>query len=61
MGRRKCKELKDLFKQTTPPTDVFLLQETKLPEAACLNQAMFVEFQRGFSLWNEARFQQEQP
>jgi exonuclease III len=55
-GRRKRQELKDLFKNTTPATDILLLQETKIPEAACLNQARFIEFRGGSSLWNEAAF-----
>ena len=55
-GRKKRKELRDLFRQTTPPTDVLLLQETKLSEAASLKQARFVEFRGGTSLWNEASF-----
>lgn len=55
-GKRKRQELKDLFKHTTPPADVILLQETKLPEAASLNQARFMEQKGGISLWNEAPF-----
>ena len=55
-GRKKRKELRDLFRQTTPPTDVLLLQETRLAEAASLKQARFVEFRGGTSLWNEASF-----
>ena len=56
MGNRKRKEIKEIYKQTTPPTDVLLLQETKLPEAACLKQARFIEFKNGTSLWNEGSF-----
>jgi len=41
---------------TTPATDVLLLQEVKLPEAACLKQARFIETKGGISLWNEASF-----
>lgn len=55
-GSRKRKEIKDIFKQTTPPTDILLLQETKSPELACLNQARLVEFRGGTSFWNEASF-----
>ena len=55
-GRRKRKEIKSLFRQTTPTTDILLLQETKLPEAACLHQARFIEFKGGSSFWNEAAF-----
>lgn len=55
-GRKKWKELKDLFRQTTPPTDILLLQETKISEAASLKQARFVEFRGGTSMWNEASF-----
>ena len=47
-GHRKRREIRDVFKQTTPPTDILLLQEVKLPEIACLKQARIVEFlQRG--------------
>ena len=56
VGRRKRKEIKEIFKNTTPTTDVLLLQETKVPEVACLKQARFVEFKGGSSLWNEALF-----
>ena len=55
-GRRKRKEIKNLFRQTTPTTDILLLQETKLPEAACLHQARFIEFKGGSSFWNEGAF-----
>ena len=55
-GRRKRKELKNLFRLTTPPTDVLLLQETKLSEEACLRQARYIEFRGGTSLWNEGSF-----
>ena len=55
-GRRKRKEIKSLFRQTTPTTDILLLQETKIPEAVCLKQARFIEFQGGSSLWNEGAF-----
>lgn len=56
IGRRKRKDIQDLYKNTTPRTNVLLLQETKLPEEACLAQAQFVEFKGGSSLWNEASF-----
>ena len=56
IGRRKRKEIKSLFKQTTPTTDILLLQETKIPEAGCLKQARFIEFKGGSSLWNEGAF-----
>lgn len=55
-GRRKRKELKNTFKLTTPPTEVLLLQEIRLPEDACLQQTRFIEFRGGTSLWNEASF-----
>lgn len=55
-GRRKRKEIKDIFKNTTPPTDVLVLQEIKLPEAACLKQARFIEPKGGVSFWNEGNF-----
>jgi exonuclease III len=55
-GRRKRKEIRALFRQTTPTTDVLLLQETKLPESACLKQARFVETRGGVSFWNEGSF-----
>lgn len=54
--RKKRKEIKDLFRQTTPPIDILLLQETKLSEEASLKQARFIEFRQGSSLWNEATF-----
>ena len=56
VGRRKRKELKDVFKHTKPITDLLLLQEVKLPEAACIKQARFLEFRGGSSLWNESTF-----
>ena len=56
LGSRKRKELKDIFKQTTPATDILLLQETKISENASLKQARFIEFRGGSSLWNEATF-----
>ena len=56
LGRKKRKEIKTLYQQTTPPTDVILLQEVKLPEATCLKQARFVEVRGGSSLWNEGSF-----
>ena len=56
VGHRKRREIKDIFKQTTPPTDILLLQETKLPESACLKQARSIEFRKGTSLWNEGFF-----
>jgi exonuclease III len=55
-GRRKRQEIKDIFKRTTPPTDILLLQETKVPELSSLKQARFLEFRGGSSLWNEATF-----
>ena len=55
-GKRKRKEIQNLYKNTTPKTDILLLQETKLPEDASLKQARFVEFRGGSSLWNEATF-----
>jgi exonuclease III len=55
-GKKKRKEIQSFFKNTTPRTDVLLLQETKLPEEACLKQARFLEFKGGSSLWNEASF-----
>ena len=55
-GRKKRKEIKDFFRQTTPPTDILLLQEVKLPEEACLKQARFIEAKGGSSLWNEGNF-----
>ena len=56
LGRRKRKEIRSVFSQTTPSTDVLLLQETKLPEEASMKQARFVEMKGGTSLWNEASF-----
>lgn len=56
LGQRKRKEIKSLFKNTNPTTDILLLQEVKLPEAACLKQARFIEFKGGSSLWNEGTF-----
>lgn len=56
IGSRKRKELKDVYKQTTPPTDILLLQETKISEQASIKQAKFIEFRGGTSLWNEANF-----
>jgi exonuclease III len=56
IGRRKRQEIKDIFKHTKPMTDILLLQEVKLPEAACLKQARFLEFKGGASLWNESTF-----
>ena len=55
-GNKKRRELKDLFKNSTPSTDILLLQEIKLSEEACLKQARFVEFRKGISFWNEASF-----
>ena len=55
-GRRKRKEFKIVFKLTTPPADILLLQEVKLPEEACLKQARYIEFRGGTSLWNEGSF-----
>lgn len=56
IGRRKRKEIKTLFKLTTHPANILLLQETKSPEAACLKQARFIESKGGSSLWNEVTF-----
>ena len=56
VGRRKRKEIKTFYKQTTPSTHILLLQETKIPEIACLKQARFIEFKGGISLWNEGAF-----
>ena len=55
-GRRKRRDLKDLFKHTTPSTDILLLQETKISETASLKQARLIEFRKGTSLWNEGTF-----
>ena len=55
-GRRKRKEIKDIFKNTTTPTDILVLQEIKLTEAACLKQARFIEPKGGISFWNEGNF-----
>lgn len=55
-GRRKRKEIKSFFRQTTPTTDILLLQETKIPETVCIKQAKFIEFKGGSSLWNESAF-----
>ena len=55
-GRRKRKELKTIFTHTTPSTEILLLQEVKLPEDACLQQARYIEFRGGTSLWNEGSF-----
>ena len=43
-GRRKRKELKNIFQLTTPPTEILLLQKIKLSEAECLQQARYIEF-----------------
>ena len=56
IGRRKRKEIKDFFAHTTPPTNILLLQEIKIPEAACLKQARFIEPKGGISFWNESSF-----
>lgn len=56
MGKRKRKEIQDLFKNATPKAEVLLLQETKASEEASLKQARFVETRGGTSLWNEASF-----
>ena len=48
--------MKSLYSQTTPGTEILLLQETKLPEEACLKQTGFVEMRGGSSFWNEAAF-----
>lgn len=55
-GRRKRKEIKSVYAQTTPRTDVLLLQKVKLPEADCLKQARFVEPKGGISFSNKAPF-----
>ena len=55
-GSRKRRDIKNLFTQTTPATDILLLQEVKLPEEACLKQARFIELRKGISLWNEGSF-----
>lgn len=55
-GNKKRREIKDLFSHSSPPTDILLLQETKLPEAASLKQARFIEFRKGTSFWNEGSF-----
>jgi exonuclease III len=55
-GRRKRQEIRSLFRKTNPPTDILLVQETKLPEEACIKQARFIEFWGGSSLWNEGVF-----
>lgn len=55
-GNKKRRQLKDIFKNSTPPTDILLLQETKLSEEASLKQARFIEFRKGTSLWNEGSF-----
>lgn len=56
VGKRKRKEIQDLYTNATPKAEVLLLQETKLPEEASLKQARFVETRGGSSLWNEASF-----
>lgn len=56
VGKRKRKEIQDLYKNATPKAEVILLQETKLPEEASLKQACFVETRGGSSLWNETSF-----
>lgn len=56
LGRRKRKEIRSIYRQTTPTTDILLLQETKLPETACLKETRFVETHGGVSLWNEGTF-----
>jgi hypothetical protein len=55
-GRRKRREIKDIFKHTAQPTNILLLQEIKIPEATYLKQAHFVEFKGGSCLWNENSF-----
>ena len=55
-GHRKRRDIRDLFTNSNPTTDILLLQEVKLPEAACLRQANKVEFRRGTNFWNEGSF-----
>jgi hypothetical protein len=55
-GNRIKEELRDILKQTTPPTNIFLLQESKLLEMASFKQARFIEFKRGSNLWNKGSF-----
>ena len=56
IGRRKRKEIKDIFKNTKHPTDILVLHEVKLPENACMKQARFIEPKGGTSFWNEGTF-----
>ena len=51
LGRRKRKEIRSIYRQTSPATNVLLLHETKLPKAA-----WFVETQGGINFWNEDAF-----
>ena len=55
-GKRKRKEIQNLYQNTTPIADIILLKETKLSEDASLKQARIVEPKGGSSLWNEASF-----
>ena len=55
-GHRKRRDIRDLFTNSNPTTDILLLQEVKLPEAACLRQANKVEFRRCTNFWNEGSF-----
>lgn len=55
-GNKKRRELRDLYRNSTPAVDVILLQEIKLLEAACLKQAKFIETRKGISFWNEGSF-----
>ena len=56
IGKRKRKEIQNIFQNTTPKADILLLQETKLSEEASLKQARFIETRGGSSLWNAASF-----
>ena len=49
IGRRKRKDIKDIFKYTTHPTDILVLHEVKLPKIACMKQARFIEPKGGTS------------
>jgi exonuclease III len=55
-GNKKRREMRDLFRKSTPAADIILLQEIKLLEPACLKQARFIESRKGISLWNEGSF-----
>ena len=56
IGRRKRKDIKDIFKYTTHPTDILALHEVKLPKIACMKQARFIEPKGGTSFLNEGTF-----